>query len=154
MLRSITFVMTPPIVSRPSDSGITSSSTTSSTSPLSTPACSAAPIATTSSGLTVMFGSLPPVSLRTSAWTAGIRVEPPTRMTSSMSSAVILASDSACSTGPRVRSIKSALSCSNVARVTVMFRCLGPAASAVMNGRLTWVCVRLDSSTFARSAPS
>jgi hypothetical protein len=52
----MTFVMTPPSVSRPTDSGVTSSSTTSSTSPLSTPACSAAPIATTSSGLTVTFG--------------------------------------------------------------------------------------------------
>ena len=100
VLRSMTLVITPPSVSSPSDSGVTSSSTTSSTSPLSTPAWSAAPIATTSSGLTVMFGSLPPVSRRTSSWTAGMRVEPPTRITSSMSSAVSLASDSACSTGP------------------------------------------------------
>ena len=71
VLRSITFVITPPSVSSPSESGVTSSSTTSSTSPFSTPACSAAPIATTSSGLTVMFGSLPPVSRRTSSCTAG-----------------------------------------------------------------------------------
>ena len=93
--------------------------------------------ATTSSGLTVMFGSLPPVSRRTSSCTAGMRVEPPTRITSSMSSAVILASAIACSTGPRHRSIRSAVSCSNVERISVAFRCLGPEASAVMNGRLT-----------------
>ena len=93
VLRSITFVITPPRVSSPSDSGVTSSSTTSSTSPFSTPAWSAAPIATTSSGLTVMFGSLPLVRRRTSSCTAGIRVEPPTRITSSMSSAVSFASD-------------------------------------------------------------
>ena len=87
------FVIRPPWVSTPSDSGVTSSRRTSETSPLSTPAWIAAPTATTSSGLTVMFGSLPPVSRRTSACTAGIRVDPPTRMTSSTSSAPTLASD-------------------------------------------------------------
>ena len=141
VLRSITFVITPPIVSSPSESGVTSSSTTSSTSPLRMPACSAAPTATTSSGLTVMFGSLPPDRRRTSACTMGMRVEPPTRMTSSMSFAVSFASDSACSTGPRQRSSRSVVSCSNCARVSVVFRCCGPEASAVMNGRLICVCV-------------
>ena len=43
----------------PSDSGVTSSSRTSLTSPRSTPAWTAAPTATTSSGLTDLFGSLP-----------------------------------------------------------------------------------------------
>src|SRR5258705_2949494 len=60
VLRSMTFVISPPSVSTPSESGVTSSSTTSWTSPLSTPAWIAAPSATTSSGLTVMLGSLPP----------------------------------------------------------------------------------------------
>ena len=62
VLRSIRRVITPPFVSMPSDSGVTSSGT-SLTSPRSTPAWIAAPTATTSSGLTDLFGSLP-VSLR------------------------------------------------------------------------------------------
>ena len=37
VLRSMILVITPPRVSRPSDSGMTSSSTTSSTSPFRTP---------------------------------------------------------------------------------------------------------------------
>ncbi len=45
-------VMTPPLVSRPSDSGVTSSSTTSLTLPVRTAPWMAAPTATTSSGLT------------------------------------------------------------------------------------------------------
>ena len=154
VLRSITFVITPPIVSSPSESGVTSSSTTFSTSPLRMPACSAAPTATTSSGLTVMFGSLPPDRRRTSACTIGMRVEPPTRMTSSMSAAVSFASDNACSTGPRQRSSRSVVSCSNCARVSVAFRCCGPEASAVMKGRLTCVCVVVERSVLARSAAS
>ena len=57
VLRSISLVITPR-VSMPSDSGVTSSSRTSLTS-RSTPAWIAAPTATTSSGLTDLFGSLP-----------------------------------------------------------------------------------------------
>ena len=59
VLRSMSLVMTPPLVSMPSDSGVTSSSSTSLTSPFSTPAWTAAPMATTSSGLTALLGSLP-----------------------------------------------------------------------------------------------
>ena len=59
VLRSISLVMTPPSVSMPSDSGVTSSSSTSLTSPCSTPAWMAAPIATTSSGFTPLCGSRP-----------------------------------------------------------------------------------------------
>ena len=51
--------MTLPLVSMPSDSGVTSSSRTSLTSPFSTPAWTAAPMATTSSGLTPLWASLP-----------------------------------------------------------------------------------------------
>ena len=58
VLRGMSTVMTPPRVSTPSDSGVTSSSTTSFTSPASTPAWMAAPTATTSSGLTPLCGSL------------------------------------------------------------------------------------------------
>ena len=67
VLRSISLVMTPPSVSMPSDSGVTSSSRTSLTSPPSTPAWIAAPIATTSSGLTPLWGSLPPNSVLTAS---------------------------------------------------------------------------------------
>src|SRR5207248_824675 len=80
VLRSISFVNTPPLVSMPSESGVTSSRSTSLTSPRSTPAWMAAPTATTSSGFTPLCGSLPTISL-TFSWTAGIRVMPPTRTT-------------------------------------------------------------------------
>ena len=84
VLRSISLVFTSPSVMIPSDSGVTSRSRTSLTSPLSTPAWMAAPIATTSSGLTPRCGSLS-VKLLTSSWITGMRVEPPTRITSSSS---------------------------------------------------------------------
>ena len=78
---SMSLVITPPSVSMPSDSGVTSSSSTSLTSPVSTPACTAAPTATASSGFTSLRGSLPKKSL-TNFCTSGMRVWPPTRMTS------------------------------------------------------------------------
>ena len=84
VLRSIRRVNTPPSVSMPSDSGVTSSSSTSLTSPLSTPAWIAAPMATTSSGFTPLCGSLPKNCFTTSM-TLGMRVMPPTRTTSSIS---------------------------------------------------------------------
>src|SRR6476620_6297584 len=59
VLRSMMRVNTPPSVSMPSESGVTSSSSTSLTSPANTPAWMAAPMATTSSGLTPLCGSLP-----------------------------------------------------------------------------------------------
>ena len=83
VLRSISRVNTPPSVSMPSDSGVTSSSSTSFTSPLSTPAWMAAPMATTSSGLTPLCGSLPKNCL-TVSMTLGMRVMPPTSTTSSI----------------------------------------------------------------------
>ena len=80
VFRSISFVNTPPFVSMPSESGVTSSRSTSLTSPLRTPAWMAAPTATTSSGLTPLCGSLP-ISSLTFSCTAGMRVMPPTRTT-------------------------------------------------------------------------
>ena len=74
-------VFTPPNVSIPSDKGVTSSKRTSFTSPCIMPACTAAPIATTSSGLIDLFGSLPN-KFRTASCIAGILVCPPTRTTS------------------------------------------------------------------------
>ncbi len=54
----------------------------------------------------------------------------------------------------RVFSTKSCISSSNLARVMVMSRCLGPVLSAVMKGRLTLVCTMLESSILAFSAAS
>src|SRR5699024_7800615 len=98
VLRSINLVNTPPIVSIPNDNGVTSSNTTSVTSPEITPPWIAAPIATTSSGLTERLGSLP-VSALTMSITAGIRVEPPTKITWSISDLDKPASDKAFLTG-------------------------------------------------------
>ena len=107
VLRSISVVITPPLVSMPSDSGVTSSRRTSLTSPLSTPAWSEAPTATTSSGLTPLLGSLPLSSSLTRSVTAGIRVEPPTRTTWSMSAIATPPSLSTALNGSRVRSSRS-----------------------------------------------
>src|SRR6266480_4343561 len=81
---SMSLVMMPPSVSMPSDSGVTSSSSTSFTSPDSTPAWMPAPTATASSGLTSLRGSLPKKSF-TYFCTSGMRVWPPTRITSATS---------------------------------------------------------------------
>ncbi len=153
VLRSISLVQMPPKVSMPKDSGVTSSSSTSLTSPPRTPAWMAAPIATTSSGLTPLCGSLPK-SFLTSSWMAGMRVWPPTSTTSSTSPAARPASARAWRTGPVVFSTRSSTSCSSLARLRVMFRCLGPLESAVMKGRLTSVCITVESSCLAFSAAS
>src|SRR6266851_2229820 len=109
VLRSITLVATPPSVSTPSDSGVTSRRRMSLTSPLSTPAWMAAPTATTSSGLTPLWASLPPSRFLTSCWITGMRVDPPTSTTSSICCGVRLASLSAARNGPRQRSVRSAV---------------------------------------------
>ena len=59
VLRSTILVITPPRVSMPKDNGVTSKRTTSLTSPTSTPPWIAAPMATHSSGLMPLNGSLP-----------------------------------------------------------------------------------------------
>ncbi len=113
----------------------------------------AAPLATTSSGFTPLCGSLPKKSFTVSI-TFGIRVIPPTKTTSSISEALMPASFNAAFIGSIERLIKSSTSDSNFARVNLMFKCLGPDASAVINGRLTSVVVVDDSSIFAFSAAS
>ncbi len=113
----------------------------------------AAPTATTSSGLTPLCGSLPKNS-RTSACTFGMRVEPPTSTTSSISEGSRPASARHCLTGPIERSSRSSTSCSSLARVSFSTRCLGPEASAVMKGRLISVSSVVDSSHLAFSAAS
>ena len=154
VLRSMSFVITPPNVSMPSESGVTSSNSTSLTSPARTPPWIAAPIATTSSGFTPFDGSLPPKSALTASTTAGMRVMPPTRTTSSISDGFSPASLRAASTGAFVFSIRSATRASSFARVRVTTTCFGPVASAVMYGRLISVWPVPESSILAFSAAS
>ncbi|PWU85987.1 hypothetical protein C4B63_137g32 [Trypanosoma cruzi] len=103
VLRLISDVMTPPAVSMPSVSGVTSSSSRPSVCLLLPPvrmkACTAAPYATASSGLMLLFSSLPPKKSDTSCITFGMRVEPPTSTTSCTARLSILASWSTRSTG-------------------------------------------------------
>ena len=72
----------------------------------------------------------------------------------SISEAESPASAIALRVGSTVASTRSAVSSSNLARVSVKSRCLGPVASAVMNGKLMLVEVILDNSIFAFSAAS
>ena len=146
--------MTEPLVSIPRLSGVTSSRRTSFTSPFSTPAWTAAPMATTSSGLTPLWGSLP-VRLWTRSWTAGIRVEPPTSTTWSMSEVLSPASLMAASNGPLQLLDQVGRKLVELrARVSFRSRCLGPSEVAVMNGRLIWVSWTEESSILAFSAAS
>src|SRR5262249_40544158 len=112
-----------------------------------------APTATTSSGLTLRAGSLP-TNCFTTSMTLGMRVMPPTRITSSIWPACMPASLSAALQGSRVRWIRSSTSDSSLARDSLITRCLGPLASAVMNGRLISVSLALESSILAFSAAS
>ena len=152
VLRSMSLVNTPPLVSMPSDSGVTSSSSTSLTSPESTPAWMAAPTATTSSGLTPLWGSRP-VSSFTRSCTAGMRVMPPTSTTCLILS-LTPESARACLVGPTRRSSRSCVSSSSFARESCRSRCFGPLWSAVTNGRLIWLVAVVESSILARSAAS
>src|SRR6267142_2340241 len=127
----MSLVITPPSVSMPSDSGVTSRSSTSFTSPFSTPAWIAAPIATASSGFTSLRGSLPKSS-RTVSITFGMRVWPPTRITSSISDILTPASLMAMRQGSTVFWMRSSTRDSNFARVIFIVRCFGPFWSAVM----------------------
>src|SRR5690606_5003867 len=128
---SINLVITPPIVSIPKERGVTSNNNTSFTSTVNTPPCIAAPRATTSSGFTPFEGSLPK-KLLTASTTAGIRVEPPTKMISSISEVENPAFFNADLQGSIVRLIRSAAKDSNLARDRVRTKCLGPVASAVI----------------------
>ena len=150
----IIVVNTPPSVSIPRDNGVTSRRRTSLTSPFSTPAWIAAPTATDSSGLTLLLGSLPNLFL-ISVCTAGIREEPPTRRTLSISFTVSPASFNAKSIGSIVSITRSSVILSNMARVRAALKCTGcPFTSMVINGRLMSVDITLDNSIFAFSAAS
>ena len=130
---SISFVITPPSVSIPRDNGVTSRRTISPTplSLLSMAPWILAPTATTSSGFTPFEGTLPKKSW-TACCTAGIRLEPPTRITSSMSDVLIFASATAFWQGSRQLCIKSWHKLSNFARVKVFTRCLGIPSTTVI----------------------
>ena len=150
---SISFVNTPPNVSIPRDSGVTSSNKTSLTSPDKTPPWTAAPSATTSSGFTLLFGSFPKKVLTVSI-TFGILVMPPTRIISLISPAFSPASFSASSHGFTVLWIRSSAKDSNLDLEIGSSKCLGPDASAEIKGIFTLVCSVVDNSIFAFSAPS
>ena len=149
----ISLVNTPPWVSIPRLKGVTSSNNTSLRSPPSTAPCKAAPAATASSGLTSRRGARPN-SFSTASCTRGMRVWPPTNITSSMSEGLTPASCMAWRHGSRLFSTKSSTKLSNLARVSLIFMCLGPVASAVTYGKFTSVCVLFESSIFVRSAAS
>ena len=154
MFRSISVVKTPPFVSMPSESGVTSSRRTSLTSPLSTPAWMAAPTATTSSGLTPLCGSLPIelLDLLLHGGHAGhaadeddvvdLRRRRGRRPRAPASSG-----------RPSARAGR-AVSSFSFARVSCRSRCFGPSGVAVTNGRLICVVIVEESSIFAFSAAS
>merc|ERR1719515_484007 len=111
---SKTWIITPPAVSRPMESGVTSSRSRSCTVSLWSPprmaACTAAPYATASSGLMLLQSSFPLKKSWRRDCTLGMRVEPPTRTTSWIWPLSILASRSTFSTGSmqeRKRSMQS-----------------------------------------------
>ena len=150
---SINGVAIPPAVSIPNVNGVTSSNTTSLTSPVNTPAWIAAPTATHSSGLTPLDGSFP-VNFLTASWTAGILVDPPTNIILSISFNDNLASAKAFFIGSIDLWTKSWVNSSNLALVNVKSMCFGPVASAVINGKLMFVCIEDDNSILAFSAAS
>mmetsp|Transcript_89283 Transcript_89283/g.198427 ORF Transcript_89283/g.198427 Transcript_89283/m.198427 type:complete len:214 (+) Transcript_89283:1116-1757(+) len=84
----------------------------------------------------------------------GIRVEPPTRRTISISLFLRPESLVHASHGALVLIIMGPTSCSSFDLDNCTFRCLGPVWSAVIKGRFTSVCTLLDSSIFAVSAAS
>ena len=107
--------------------------------------------ATTSSGFTPLVGFLPK-NFSTSSCTLGIRVEPPTSITSLISASFRPASFNAFLQGFSVRSNKVSASCSNFARVNFLTRCFGIPSTAVIYGRLISVsCERKVRSCFFSS---
>mmetsp|Transcript_32808 Transcript_32808/g.87018 ORF Transcript_32808/g.87018 Transcript_32808/m.87018 type:complete len:336 (-) Transcript_32808:590-1597(-) len=155
--RSMTGVMTPPVVSMPRVRGVTSMSTRSlkppppamsaKSCPVRIPAWTVAPKATASSGLTSPLGSLPPKNSLSSCRTLGIRVDPPTRITSSTWRLVRPASLRTFWTGTRVRLKRSMQSSSNLARVMRSRRSL----PALMSSTSTVACICVLSSRLASS---
>ena len=150
---SINFVITLPIVSIPNDNGVTSNNKTSFTSPVKTPPWIAAPTATTSSGFTPLLGFFPK-NFSTASWTAGILVDPPTRIISSISDLLNPALFNAVLQGSIVLLTRSSINWSNLALVSDLTKCFGPLSVAVIYGKLISVCADDDNSIFAFSAAS
>ena len=144
----------PPMVSIPSESGVTSSIIKS---PLNEPdkidPWIPAPIATASSGFKDLFGLIPKKSC-TIFWTKGIRVIPPTNNRSVISLFLIFASFRHCSQGLIVLLRNFWVSYSSLLLERSICRFFGPEASKVKYGRLIYVCFVLESSTLAFSAAS
>ena len=119
VLRGIRTLTIPPRVSIPSDSGVTSSRSMFVIPPARICAWTAAPSATTSSGLSRLCGTFPNSSC-TRRRTSGTRVEPPTSTTSSSWPGASPASASAIRHGASVAwtsgSISSSSSCREVSR--------------------------------------
>ena len=112
----------------------------------------AAPYATASSGLMPLFGSLPLKKSLRSCCTFGMRVEPPTRTTSSISDFLSSESSKTFWTGVSVFLKRSMQSSSKRARVSVSEKSM-PSKSPSISTR-TWCCVeseRLARSTSRRS---
>mmetsp|Transcript_25358 Transcript_25358/g.59171 ORF Transcript_25358/g.59171 Transcript_25358/m.59171 type:complete len:434 (+) Transcript_25358:700-2001(+) len=156
VLRGMSLVMTPPTVSMPSVSGVTSSSrmsfVSSPPSPERMPPCTAAPYATASSGLMPLLGSLPLKKSLSSCCTFGMRVEPPTSTTSSISDFLSSESSITFCTGVSVFLKRSMQSSSNRARVSVSEKSM-PSCRPSISTR-TWCCEeseRLARSTSRRS---
>ncbi|GET90209.1 heat-shock protein hsp70, putative [Leishmania tarentolae] len=151
VLRLISAVITPPAVSMPSVSGVTSSSSRPSVCLLLPPvrmkACTAAPYATASSGLMLLFSSLPPKKSDTRDCTFGIRVDPPTSTTSCTERLSIFASCSTRSTGWIVLRNRSPHSSSKRARVMVAWKSMFSNSASIS----IVACVADDSVRFARS---
>ena len=99
------------------------------------PACRAAPTATASSGLIPLNGALP-TSFSIASWTAGTRVEPPTRRTLSTLPLPRPESFIAWRVGLIVRSTNSEIKSSNFALERDKSRCSGCPSTIVINGRL------------------
>ncbi len=79
---------------------------------------------------------------------------PPTRTASSISEALRPASINACSHGLWLLSTRSSVSCSSFALESLITKCFGPDASAVINGRFISDSITEESSIFAFSAAS
>ena len=75
-------------------------------------------------------------------------------MMSLMSDTDKSASDNACFSGTNDSLTISSTNDSNLARVILIAKCLGPDASAVMYGKFTSVCCADDNSIFAFSPAS
>ncbi len=152
---SINGSLTPPRVSIPSVSGVTSNKTMSLlTSPAIIPAWIAAPMDTASIGSTPDSGFLPTSSFM-NFLTSGILVGPPTSTILVILEPVSFASSRALSTEGLQRSTIGPISSSSLALVILSSKFLAPdAESCAINGRLISVSITVDSSIFVFSAAS